>query len=84
MTALLRRSPLEATASLDATAALHRHRDATLAALRDSPVESRAAIGSDATLDMMTNRPVLVVHSDQSVTLQEFVPAETTHYICRP
>jgi len=76
-------APLDPAASLRQTASLHEHRDTALPAIRDSALEPRAAIGPHASLDVMTNRPVLVVHPDQSVTLPRFVPAET-HYICRP
>lgn len=84
MAARLRRASLDAAAPFRAAPALDEHRNAPLPALGDSAVESRAPLGPHATLDLMPNRSVLALHPDQSVTLREFVPAETTDYICRP
>jgi environmental stress-induced protein Ves len=78
------RASLDAAASLRAAASLDEDGRTALPAIGDAPIEARAAIGPHATLDVMTNRPVVAVHSDQFVTLQKFVPAEATDYICRP
>ena len=83
MAARVSGAPLDPTAPLRQSASLHEHRHTALPAFRDSALEPRAAIGPHASLDVMTNRPVLVIHPDQSVTLPQFLPAET-HYICRP
>ena len=77
-------TPLDAAAPFGQPAPLHEHRHAALPAVGDPPVEPRAAIGPHATLDVMTNRPLLVVHPHQFVTPRQFVPAEPTHYICPP
>ena len=84
MASRLGRAPLDSAAPLCPAPPLHEHGDAALPPLRDPPVESRAAIGPHATLEVKPNRSLLALHPHQSVTLREFVPAETTDYICRP
>jgi len=78
MTPLLERAPLHATASLRAPAPLYQNCGLTQAALGDSPVEPRAALGTHATFDVMSRLAVLVVHPDQSAASSKFVPAETS------
>lgn len=84
MAARLWGASLDAAAPFRPAPAFHEHGNAPLPAVGDSAVESRAALGPHATLDLMPNRSVLALHPDQSVTVREFVPAETTGYICRP
>jgi hypothetical protein len=84
MSARLGRAPLDAAAPLRPPPPLDEHANAALPAVRDSAIEPRAALGPHATLDLMPNWAVLALHPNQSVTLLEFVPAETTDYICRP
>lgn len=84
MAAGIGRPSLDSAAPLRAASALDEHGHTALPALRDPAVESRTAIGPHAALYVMSSWSVLAVHSDQSVPLREFVPAETTDYICRP
>jgi hypothetical protein len=79
-----KRAALNPTAAVNYPASLDDYGEAAQSPLGNTPIESRAPLRPHAALDMMADRPRLVVHSDQSALRREFVPAEMSDYISPP